>query len=288
VAEIGFFASLLTVEPRSEWEFAARLHDYEGATLGSDALGRLVLAAGHTVQDKSLHAFHASFLRPVPAGIPLAIRVEPLMDGRRLARRRAALDCHGRLHCEATASFAVPTRDGVNWQDVAMPPVPPPETLPKDVAVAEAEGWTWDLEHEEFEWGFLGERGRMSREGGAASDSHWSVWLRPRLPLPAIERVHEAALVFASDYVSHWSASRRLGRTFGPGGFASLDHQVHVHRLPIWDDWWLFHSWSDVAHAGRALLHRRIFARDGALIASVAQEGLIADRDRGAEPERLG
>jgi acyl-CoA thioesterase II len=274
----GFLASLLAVERRGEWEFAAQLFDWEGFTFGGDALARLALATGQTVEDKALHSFHASFLRPVPARVPLAIQVEPLSDGRRLARRRAALACHGRLHCVATASFAAPTPNGVGWQDVAMPPVPAPETLAKDLAVAAAEGWSWDLETEEFEWGFLGERGR-ARDGAPASDSQWSVWLRPRQPLPATWRMHEAALVYASDYVSHWSASRRLGRAFGPGVFASVDHQVHVHRQPIWDDWWLFHSWSDVAHAGRALWHRRIFARDGALVASVAQEALIDDRE---------
>jgi acyl-CoA thioesterase-2 len=278
VAEAGFLASLLTVDRRGAWEFAAQLFDWEGVTFGGDALARLALAAAHTVEEKALHSFHASFLRPVPGGVPLEIRVDPLSDGRRLARRRAVLDCRGRVHCEATVSFAAPTPDGVAWQDVAMPPVPAPETLAKDVGIAEAEGWTWDLEHEEFEWGFLGERGRTSREGGPASDSHWSVWLRPRQLLPAVERVHEAALVYASEYVSHWSAARRLGRAFGPGVFASLDHQVHVHRMPIWDDWWLFHGWSDVAHAGRALWHRQIFARDGALLASVRQEALIDDR----------
>jgi acyl-CoA thioesterase-2 len=283
VTATGFLASLLTVERCSESEFAARLHDYDGMSFGGDVLGRLALAAALTAGEKALHSFHATFLRPAPPGVLLRIRVARLVDGRRFARRRAALDHDGRLLCEATASFAAVPAGETGWQDVAMPVVPPPESLPNDEAVAEKAGWTnWNLEEEEFEWGFVGEPWRASEASGPAGDSRWSTWLRPRQPLPPDPRVHAAALVFASDYVSHWSASLRLGRQVLPGVFASLDQSVHIHRTPRWDDWWLLHNWSEIAHEGRALWHRQIFSRDGALVASIRQEALLADPVRDA------
>jgi acyl-CoA thioesterase-2 len=87
--------------------------------------------------------------------------------------------------------------------------------------------------------------------------------------------VHAAAIAFLSDYSSQWSAARRLGRALPAGAFASLDQVVRIHRPARWDDWWLSHAWSDVAHDGRALWHRQLFDRRGALVASVSQEGLI-------------
>lgn len=271
----GFFASLLRVEPTGAGSFTARLHDFEGVSFGGDALARLVLAASHDQPDRVLHALHASFLRPVPPAVPVAIRVESLGDGRTLARRRAWIEHGDRILCHAALSFAAPGSDGPAWQDAPAPRAPAPETLPPDVEVAREEGWTWDLEREEFEWGFVDRPWRAWERGEPASDSRWLMWLRPRQPLPGDPRVHAAALAYASDSLSHWSVCARLGRDYGPGFYVSLDQLVHVHRPSPWDDWWLFESRSELAHAGRALWQRRIFARDGTAIATVQQEGRI-------------
>lgn len=89
--------------------------------------------------------------------------------------------------------------------------------------------------------------------------------------------MHAAALAFASDCLSQGSAGLRLGRGFGPGSFASRDHVLHAHRPARRDEWWLLDSASEVARDGRAHWQRRVFARDGTLIASVAQEALIRE-----------
>jgi acyl-CoA thioesterase-2 len=69
--------------------------------------------------------------------------------------------------------------------------------------------------------------------------------------------------------------ARRLGGNFDPIGITSLDQTLWVHRDLPWDDWWLLDSESDVAHGGRAFSRRRLFARDGQLIATMAQESLV-------------
>jgi hypothetical protein len=174
----GFLASLLTVERRSEWEFAAKLHDYGGVSFGGDVLGRLALAAALTVEAKELHSFQATFLGP----------------------RRPASRC-------ASASS------------------------------------------------------RSSRGGASRA----------------------AALVFSSDYGSQWSASLRLGRPCPPEDLreprprgahpsdAALGRLVAPPQLE-----------RDRARGPRALWHRQVFARDGALVASIRQEALLAEPVRDA------
>lgn len=276
----GFLASLLTVERVADGEFEARLHGYEGASqagtsFGGDLLGRAVLAASQSCGGRALHSLHATFLRPVPAGVVVRLQVAALSDGRRLARRRVELRREGRLLFEATASFAAEV-GGPGWQEIEAPSVPPPETLPPDVEVARAEGWSdFDPDREEFAWGFVG-RPWDAWEKSTPESTTWSTWLRPRQPLGDDAGIHAAALAFASDYLSQWCAARRLGRRLDAGAYASLDHALYVHRPAPWDEWWLFHDTSEVAGDGRVLWHRRIFSRAGALVASARQEGLIA------------
>jgi acyl-CoA thioesterase II len=273
----GFLASLLRVERVGEYEFRAALRDFGGSSFGGDALGRAALAASLTCEGKALHALHASFLRPIPPGVPLELRVEALADGRRLARRRVGIRHEGRLLVDATASFAAPGDGGAAWQEAEAPAVPAPETLPSDVELARTEGFTdWNPDEEEWAWGFLG-RTWLSGSTPGGEPSGWRLWLRPRQPLPDDPRVHAAALAYSSDYWSQMSAARRLGRRLEAGGFVSLDHVLRIHQPARWDDWWLLDNWSEVARDGRALWHRRVYARDGALLASVSQEGLVVD-----------
>lgn len=271
----GFLASLLAIERAGDDGFRARLHDYDGVSFGGDALARMALAASDTAAGRALHALHAVFLRPVPPAVPVAIRVEVLAEGRRLARRRVWIEHEGRTLCHAIASFTDHAADAPRWQEAQPPAVALPEALPPDLEVAAQEGWRWNLDEEEFAWRFVDRPWRAWERGEVASDSRWCVWLQPRDPLPDDDAVHAAALVFASDLVSHWSACRRVGRDPGPGFYVSLDHALHVHRARRWDDWWLLESRSGVAHDGRTHWERRFFARDGALLATVSQEALI-------------
>jgi acyl-CoA thioesterase-2 len=284
-AKPGFLASLLVVNRRGDGEFEARLHAYggnAGTAFGGDVLGRVALAAARTCEGKALHALHGSFLRPAPAAVALRIRVEALADGRRLARRRVEMRSEdGRLVFEATASFAAPGGDGPAWQEAAMPAVPAPVTLPPDVEVAREAGWTdWNLDEEEFAWGFV-DRPWRGWDAARPEPSEWSLWLRPRHPLPDDPLVHAAALAFSSDFLSPWAASRRVGRRLEAGDFVSLDHALRVHDAARWDDWRLFHDTSEIARGGRAYWHRRIFARDGTLLASATQEGLLSRKGPG-------
>lgn len=269
----GYLESLLSAEPVGTQGFRARLHDYGGVAFGGDVLARATLAAGRSCPGKSFHALHAAFLRPLTPGADVALRVVALSDGRRIARRRVDVLAAERLLCQVTASFSG-TADGPIWQEALAPDATAPESLRPDVEVAREQGWRdFDPEREEFEWRWETVEGPPLRP----RESAWRFWLRPRQPLPPDPVVHAAAVAYASDLVSHASAVRRLGRDLGPPAFASLDHAIQIHRPRPWDDWWLCCDCSDVAGAGRAFWQRRIFARDGALVATIGQDAWLGD-----------
>jgi acyl-CoA thioesterase-2 len=271
-------AGLLRVARDPGGDFVAQLRDWgNAAAFGGDAIARATLAAALDCEGKHLHALHASFLRPVPAAVPLRIRVEALSEGRRLARRRVRVERDERLLCDVTASFAS-AGEGVGWQELAPPPgVPAPEELRSDDEIAREEKWeSWNIEHEEIEWRWVGRPWEATT--GPGESSVWLAWVRPRVPLPDDPSLHAAALAYLSDHGSHWCAARRVGAAFDWAAFASAEHALFVHRPLLWDDWWLLTNAGDVASDGRAFWRREVFARDGRLIASIAQHGLVATR----------
>lgn len=265
-------AEMLAVEPVGDGEFTTTLQDFGGGSFGGDTLGRLVLAAARTCEGRELHSLHTYFLRPAPAQVPIAIRVERLKEGRRLAQRRVQLHQDGRVLCEMTASFTS-VAEGIEFQEATQGPAPAPEELPGEAEVARAEGWT-DWAPGPLEWRWTGSPWQPVKPD---EPSHWSAWVRPSAPLPDDPALHFAALAFLSDFFSHWAIARRLAFDLTPSWLVSLDHSIWAHRPVRWDDWWLIRTTSDVCHAGRALTRREVFARDGRLLASIAQEALVAD-----------
>jgi len=241
---------------------------------GGETLGCATRAAAQSCPERALHSLHTYFLRPVtPGAVQLA--VERLRDGRRFAHRRVQIRQSDRLLCELIASFAGPG-EGVEYQDAVVDSAAPrPESLPSEEEVARAEGWTLDAPGPiggPLEWRWIDIPWRLT---APAPSSRYQAWVRPRFPLPDDRAVNAAALAYLSDYHSHFSVARKLGGQFEPFGYASLDQVLWLHRDRRWNDWWLLSTESDVAHAGRAFTRRMLHARDGELIASMAQEQLI-------------
>ncbi len=264
-------ASVLEIEPVGEGEYTTRLESYGGRSFGGESLASAALAAALTCKERKLHSLHAYFLRPAPPEVPLDVKVDPLKDGRRLSQRRAQVRRGERLFCEVTASFAS-APSGIGYQDV-HPPVdtPEPDALPDDAEVARAEGMT-DWSPGPVEWRWIRAPWKPAQPGESPS---WAAWARPRTPLPEDERLHMAALVYLSDFLSHGAVQRRLGEDFLWEGFSSLDHALWIHRSQRWEDWWLFTSESDVGHAGLGYTRREIYTRGGLAIASIGQQSLI-------------
>lgn len=257
-------AELLALEPAGEDVFRARLPGFGGVTLGC-----ATLAAARTTE-LSLHSLHVYFLRPVPTEQPAALRVTRVRDGRRFAHRRVQVCDAERVCCELLASFAAPGAS-IEYQEPAQGPRPPePEALPSEEEIARSEGWELGKPGpigSALEWRFVG--GTPWR---ASETSLYQGWVRPRAPLPEDPALHLAALAFLADMHSHMAVARRLGAHYEPIGYTSLDQVLWVHRDEPWCDWRLVTTVSDVAGAGRAFSRRTLHARDGRLLASMAQE----------------
>jgi acyl-CoA thioesterase-2 len=103
------------------------------------------------------------------------------------------------------------------------------------------------------------------------------VWIRAIGRLPDDPAVHLASLAYASDYSILESIYRRHGLSWATPGIkaASLDHAMWFHRFGRADEWMLYVQESTSAQGGRGLSLGRIYSRDGVLLASVAQEGMV-------------
>jgi acyl-CoA thioesterase-2 len=55
----------------------------------------------------------------------------------------------------------------------------------------------------------------------------------------------------------------------------SLDHAMWFHRSLRMDDWLLYDMESPSASGARGFARAGVFARDGRLVATIAQEGLV-------------
>lgn len=241
------------------------------SSFGGLTMAGATMAVARSCPDKALHSAHTWFLRPVPAGVPVEMRIERVRDGRMLSHRRVQLLHEDKLLCEMTLSFASPTA-GTTFQTVPLDFVPQPENLPTETETATAAGWeerNW-LSHP-IEWRFVGN----PRHNGPDVSTSWDAWARPREPLVDDRAEQMAAFAYMSDNHSDWSAATRI-ENFSRHNFASLDNAVWIHRSLPWDDWWLVRSTCDVSRDGCAFSRRMVYARDGSLIATVAQEAFYA------------
>jgi acyl-CoA thioesterase II len=268
-------AQLLRVERRGEREFAAELESFFGQAQSFDLLGRAALAASATCEGLPLAELRAAFLRPAPLGVALSFSVEALLDGPERACRRVRVAGETAL-AEVTASFARELA-GPEFAPPLPEGLPKPEDLPSTLETARAEGW------EPYAAGPIEfRRASGAWPGPPEGDSAPHLeWIRPRAALPAEPRLHAAALVLASHFYAHHSFERRLGAAFAPERCASFDHAVWIHRPARWDDWWLLESSCEVAHGGRALGQRRLFARDGRLLATALHSANTPPRSAG-------
>ena len=245
---------------------------------GGQVLAQSLIAASRTVvEDRPVHSMHGYFLRPGDAAAPITFGVERLRDGRSFSARRAHAYQGGEPILSMTASFQVPDR-GVDHQEPMPGRMPDPETLPTaaellgaiDHPVAQA--WAYDrpfdIRHVDPDIYFRAPVERVS---------HQAVWMKTLGPMPDDQRLHRAALAYASDYTLLEPMLRRHGLSWATPGMsvASLDHAMWWHRPLRVDDWLLYVADSPSASGARGLSRGRFYNRDGELVASVAQEGMV-------------
>jgi acyl-CoA thioesterase-2 len=252
---------------------------------GGQVAAQALVAAARTVDaGVEVHSMHSYFLRPGDTAVPIVYDVDRVRDGRSFSTRRVLARQHGRPIFALTASFQAP-EDGFEHQD-RMPEVPSPEEC-QDVAATMLEG---SARREEWkrEWSVLElRRAADSLPGGRFEHgdqaSRVCYWIRVTPTLPDDVLVHRAAVTYISDLTLLGSSLEPHGEAITSPAMqvASLDHTVWFHRPHRADEWLLYDQSSPSAAGARGLAFGKLFARDGRLVASVAQEGLIRPRPQG-------
>ncbi|WP_170066066.1 acyl-CoA thioesterase [Novosphingobium guangzhouense] len=250
-----------------------------GRTFGGHLVAQAFNAAQHTVEGKSAHNLHAHFLRPGREAEPLALRVDREFDGGSFAMRRVVVEQNDVRLLSLTASFHK-SEDGLEHA-TAMPIVPAPEeVLPLD-ALAKTYGNSIDdvarayLERRSaFEMRPIGYPSFLQQ---GKDEPVSRTWFRLRAPVMADDTVQRAMLAYVSDYALLSSALIPHGINMFETSMqtASLDHAVWFHGEPTLNDWLLYATESNWAGRGRGRASGSIYTRDGRLIASTVQEGLI-------------
>jgi acyl-CoA thioesterase-2 len=102
-------------------------------------------------------------------------------------------------------------------------------------------------------------------------------WIRADGSLPGDLLLHQCVLAYASDMTLIDTVLRPHSIAWMDGSLmsASLDHAMWFHRTFRADDWLLYVQESPAAAGARGFTTGQIYTREGAIVASVAQEGLI-------------
>lgn len=255
-----------------------------GRVFGGQVIAQTLMAATRTVEGRLPHSLHAYFILGGETDKPITYDVERLRDGNSFSTRRVTAGQNGEVIYSTIVSFQVP-EDGFTHQ-MPMPDVAPPESLDDYDALRTKFAGKLPASLLRFI-----ERDRpvelrytnFDRFLGRANDAPLDVWFRFTARLPDDPLIHRFALAYASDMAFIDAAMAPHGTNiFDPKIIAaSLDHALWFHRDGRLDDWVLFHQDSPNMGGGRGLARGLIFARDGRLLASVAQEGMLRQR-RGA------
>jgi acyl-CoA thioesterase-2 len=249
---------------------------------GGQVLAQALVAATRTVDAARLcHSFHAYFLRPGDPKVPILYQVDRSRDGASFTARRVVAIQHGAQIFTLAASFQK-SEPGFEHQ-AQMPLVPDPESLEDDQQVLLRQtdlspgARAWIARERAFETRSVLGRGPSGPSGdrpARAAVDH--IWLRTRGSVPDDPVLQRALLAFVSDMSLLDTALLPHGKSiFSDVKVASLDHAMWFHRPFRTDDWLLYAQDSPSASGARGFNRGAIYTREGVLVASVAQEGLI-------------
>jgi acyl-CoA thioesterase-2 len=254
-----------------------------GRVFGGQVIAQALQAAQRSTEGKAAHSLHAYFMRAGDENFPIIYRVVRDFEGKSFATRRVIAMQRGQPILNMAASFQIP-EEGLHHQD-AMPDVPSPDGL---LTEQQLRAKAIDAIPEKMRDAFLRPRPIEIRpvhprnwlqpvKGEPLNQS----WFRCVAPLPNDPALHRAVLAYASDMSLMGTSMIPHGVGFTTKGMqcASLDHAIWLHEDFRADDWLLYTMDSPWAGHARGMNRGSIFTRDGRLVASVAQEGLIRKRE---------
>ncbi|TYK64681.1 acyl-CoA thioesterase II [Colwellia echini] len=277
-------SALLKVETIEEGIYRGQSQDLGfKALFGGQVMGQALAAAQETIpKNRFVNSLHSYFLRPGDANLPVVYEVEVMRDGASFSTRRVQAIQKGKTIFYMTASFQV-TEVGFDHQDT-MPVVTPPEDLPSFTDYIHA---NQQYIPEALREKFLAEKPIDMRPvqqynwlQPKATESASQMWIKANGELSDDLALHTYMLAYTSDFhflptallphgASHWLPNFQI---------ATIDHAMWFHRPFRFDDWLLYCMDSPSASNGRGLVKGQIYNRQGQLVASTMQEGVIRQR----------
>lgn len=258
---------------------------------GGQVAAQSLVAAGRTVEGRGVHSLHAYFLRPGDPAIPVVFTVDRIRDGSSFTTRRVVAIQHGQAIFNMSVSFHK-EEPGFEHGD-PMPEVPDPESLPTWEERVEqlgdkipAEARKWMMGERAIDFRSVGGMMMFGEHEDTGEPSR--IWMRTNGDLGEDPFLHRCVATYASDMSLLDNIIRKhvKGFSYRTVMMASLDHALWFHRGFRADDWLLYVQESPAAAAARGFARGQIFDREGRLVASVAQEGLMrgvgkrGDKDR--------
>jgi acyl-CoA thioesterase-2 len=252
-------------------------HDSGQRIYGGQVMAQAISAAQQSVDPAfTLHSFHGYFLRPGDVAMPVIYEVDPIRDGSSFVTRRIVAKQKGRAIFNCSTSFQR-QEQGLSHQ-TEMPVVVPPDELKTDEelyrAVIPDSDYPWPIEFRQVD--------PMNFTDLKPKQPLSYTWFKAAGPVPEDPCIHQQLLAYASDNPILSTALRphSLILVSPTVMVATLDHALWLHRPFRIDDWLLFESRSDSASGGRGIGHGRVFNRQGELVASAMQEGLVRLRSK--------
>ncbi|HEY2706553.1 MAG TPA: acyl-CoA thioesterase II [Caulobacteraceae bacterium] len=248
---------------------------------GGLVIAQALLAAYGTVEKSLCHSIHCYFLRPGDPTVPILYEVDRARDGRSFTSRRVTAIQHGEQIFNLAGSFQHP-EEGLEHQD-PMPDVPTPENLADEGELRRT--LTANLPPLMRQ---MAERPRPIDMRPVDPENFMA-----GKPVPPIQNVwmrasgigddpvfNQAVLAYASDMSFLSTSMRPHGMSWQTRGLqtASIDHAIWFHRPVNFNDWHLYVQKSPSASGSRGFNLGEIYTRDGVLVASTAQEGLMRYR----------
>ncbi|CDP83504.1 MULTISPECIES: acyl-CoA thioesterase [Mycolicibacterium] len=233
-----------------------------GGLLAAQSLAAACRTVG---DDRAPTNMHLQFLRGGNAGESAEYRVQHVYDGRTASARRVESYEHDRMLTTATVSFATELA-GPEHGIGAMPH--DPEVLP----CTGPPGPAPSLPLDEFDI-------RIADEG-SGQEFVRRMWWRVTAELPEDPLVHMLIAVYITDLYGIDPALAVHGHSMRSRSHRSgtTDSSIWFHRPVRAGEWNLLESRSPATARGRGVITSSLLRADGAVAATLVQEGLVADR----------
>tara|TARA_B110000503_G_scaffold13974_2_gene19088 strand:- start:3059 stop:3967 length:909 start_codon:yes stop_codon:yes gene_type:complete len=259
---------------------AGNMHPSAFRVYGGQVLAQCVSAAVATVDEQRvLHSQHAYFLRPGDPAKEIVLEVERARDGLSFSSRRVTALQGGKPILVSSLSFQTAST-GDDYQP-AMPQVPPPDSLPNERQLS--------LDAGNLDESFMITTGEdldirvvepVDWDNPIAREPVLQAWMKTTGPVPDGIGLHQALLAYLSDAFLIDVCLIAHGRHFASGNFqvASLDHALWFHEDFRADDWLLHTVEAERIGGGRGLARGNFYNRQGRLVATTMQQGVMRFR----------